>query len=764
MYAYQLLFSRAFSLLLIFLVYVALQNRLTCTGYVLNFIILGFILIDVLFSFALNFCRGVSFIPRHVPLNMYRRNKNGPSQPLNPKLYSLIFSFIVLADIDIDILLSCYTDLLFLDDFTLDFFILLLNFAKSLPNICYCFGRFLFISINQHLLAFFLLPSELSALWLFLLSIVLSGDVHPNPGPLVPDEFSTGFLSFCNWNLNSLASNDFARITLLNAENTIHKYDIISLCETSLNTTTTVTPNAIPGYSFHPLNHPSGERHGGVGIFYKESLPLRVRPDLCFDECLVTELRFGRKKLFFTVLYRNPCNKASSPAFHTFLSNFKNLHEGIQRENPYAAFFAGDINGHSQEWYADGDTNPEGSSLNELFTDLQLHQLIKEPTHFFNDFSNPSCIDIILTDQPNLVLNSGVRPSLDPLVKHQMTFCKLNFKIPPPPKYDRKVWHFKRAQAPLIKRALEIFPWEEHLKKFTDPSDQVELLTRTILNIMSNFIPNEIKKFRPSEPAWFNDDIRYRLKKQNKLFQKFKYKGYLSADRAVLDDYKSATASLIESSKENYLKKQGFKLADQSTSQKTYWKIMNHFLNKTKIPRIPPLFLGGSFIVCCKEKAKIFNDHFAKQCTPFDTPSVLPPLKYHTSNRLSHFGITITDIKDLIKLLKSNKAHGHDDVSVKMIQLCGDEICLPLLIIFQNVLDTGIYPSQWKLANVTPVHKQKDTQTVGNYRPMNALCSKILYNFLVKNNLITKHQSDFRPGESCGNQLLSLLTHEIDKN
>ena len=39
---------------------------------------------------------------------------------------------------------------------------------------------------------------------------------------------------------------------------------------------------------------------------------------------------------------------------------------------------------------------------------------------------------------------------------------------------------------------------------------------------------------------------------------------------------------------------------------------------------------------------------------------------------------------------------------------------------------------------------------------------KNLYNFLVKNNLITKHQSGFRPGDSCGNQLLS-LTHEIHK-
>ncbi len=77
--------------------------------------------------------------------------------------------------------------------------------------------------------------------------------------------------------------------------------------------------DAIPGYIFHPLNHPSGERRGGVGIFYKESLPLRVRADLSFDECLVSELRFGRKKIFFTVLYRNPCDKTSSLGFHYFL-------------------------------------------------------------------------------------------------------------------------------------------------------------------------------------------------------------------------------------------------------------------------------------------------------------------------------------------------------------------------------------------------------------------------------------------------------------
>ena len=123
-----------------------------------------------------------------------------------------------------------------------------------------------------------------------------SSDIHPNPGPV--NNVSGGFLSFCNWNLNTLSKDNFHRITLLEAHNTNHNYDIISLCETSLNDNIQVHDNALPGYKFHPCNHPDGDRSGGVGIFYKESLPLRIRQDLSLDECIVSEMIFGRKKYF----------------------------------------------------------------------------------------------------------------------------------------------------------------------------------------------------------------------------------------------------------------------------------------------------------------------------------------------------------------------------------------------------------------------------------------------------------------------------------
>ena len=90
---------------------------------------------------------------------------------------------------------------------------------------------------------------------------------------------------------------------------------------------------------------------------------------------------------------------------------------------------------------------------------------------------------------------------------------------------------------------------------------------------------------------------------------------------------------------------------------------MNEFLIKCKVPRIPPLFTNGNFVVSCKDKAQIFNTYFSEQCTPLMTDSVLPQLQYHTNERISTFDISLKEIKELLNLLK-RKAHGPDEISV----------------------------------------------------------------------------------------------------
>ena len=106
-----------------------------------------------------------------------------------------------------------------------------------------------------------------------------------------------------------------------------------------------------------------------------------VRNDLSFDESIVLELKFSRKKILFTVLYRSPAYNHTSPQFRTFLSNFKNLHSNIKAENPFATFFTGDFNAHSQFWWPDGNTIIEGLEIENLVASLGLSQIISEPTN-----------------------------------------------------------------------------------------------------------------------------------------------------------------------------------------------------------------------------------------------------------------------------------------------------------------------------------------------------------------------------------------------
>ena len=279
----------------------------------------------------------------------------------------------------------------------------------------------------------------------------------------------------------------------------------------------------LDNYTFVSRNSPNNTRHGGVGPFYKNSLPLVVRDDLGFDETIVVELKFGRKKNFFTLLYRSPSQTNNSPEFENFLQNIDTLYRKIKSENPYSIFLTGDFNGHSQLWWPGGDTTPKGSRIEDLTTSLGLSQLITEPTNFEPN-KKPSCIDLIFTDQPNLVLESGTRSSLDPFCHHQITHCRFNFKIPPPPPFSRKIWSYERANISLIRKCISNFPWEQHFSSNPDINWQVNSFTEIILNIMSNFIPNKVIKITPSDPPWISNSLKNMLNRQQRLFKNYQWK------------------------------------------------------------------------------------------------------------------------------------------------------------------------------------------------------------------------------------------------
>ena len=113
-----------------------------------------------------------------------------------------------------------------------------------------------------------------ATLWYFQLVIYLSNDISKNPGP--EPHFQNNLINFMSWNLNSLAKDNFHRVSLIEAHNSFFNYDLISVSETSLNDSVELPEPLLNEYSFLPCNNPTNTRCGGVGLFYRNSLPVVV--------------------------------------------------------------------------------------------------------------------------------------------------------------------------------------------------------------------------------------------------------------------------------------------------------------------------------------------------------------------------------------------------------------------------------------------------------------------------------------------------------
>ena len=85
-----------------------------------------------------------------------------------------------------------------------------------------------------------------------------------------------------------------------------------------------------------------------------------------------------------------------------------------------------------------------------------------------------------------------------------------------------------------------------------------------------------------------------------------------------------------------------------------------------------------------------------EQCALVQNASTLPVFNFKTNNWLKSFDINENHLHLIIKNLNANKAHGWDDLSIWMTQLCGKSIALPLKLLFKAILEEGTFPEDWK--------------------------------------------------------------------
>ena len=103
-----------------------------------------------------------------------------------------------------------------------------------------------------------------------------------------------------------------------------------------------------------------------------------------------------------------------------------------------------------------------------------------------------SCIDFIFTDQPSLVVDSSVHPTLHENCHHQITYCKFNLNI----EYsERLVWDFQKADVNAITTGINQVDWKFMFFFYKN------------VHCIFNFIPNKLDTFDDKDPPWMTEKL-----------------------------------------------------------------------------------------------------------------------------------------------------------------------------------------------------------------------------------------------------------------
>ena len=157
-------------------------------------------------------------------------------------------------------------------------------------------------------------------------------------------------------------------------------------------------------------DNPNDVKQGGFCLYLIESFKLRHVSTLYLLQYLFCDVTDQNMRSFIVIICRSPSQTADE--FNNFQLDLERLLGQIKYLKPTFTEVLGAFNPMSKSRWSENIITNEGSQIEFVATTYWLHQLISDSTHI--PTNNSSCISLILTDQPNLVINGGVHLSLHP--------------------------------------------------------------------------------------------------------------------------------------------------------------------------------------------------------------------------------------------------------------------------------------------------------------------------------------------------------------
>jgi hypothetical protein len=299
---------------------------------------------------------------------------------------------------------------------------------------------------------------------------------------------------------------------------------------------------------------------------------------------------------------------------------------------------------------------------------------------------------------------------------------------------------------------------------------------QTLNNIIHNAASQSLraKKHKSSQvnktQPWYHPTLKFlrqRVNAQGKLLKQFPNDPHIRGSYyKTLKNYRRSVKYHKKQFKQDMINK----LDDLcSNSPRDYWKLLaklkNENLDNDPTTQIKPDQWLKHFT---ELNSKSSNENINAQLWKNPLTCQLN----HTLNKQ----IELNEVQGAIKALKNGKACGLDGISNEMIKYGQHVLIKPLTKLFNHILMSGIYPSNWSVGYISPIYKTGNPLDPTNYRGItitscvakvfNSVLNNRLDKHLTDNHIIHESQIGFKKKSRTSDHLFVLrtLTDKIVKN
>ena len=497
----------------------------------------------------------------------------------------------------------------------------------------------------------------------------------------------------------------------------------------------------------HPvdLNNPNKFRRkgGGVLIAVKADLAVETKEIKIIKskaEILSVELKFSATD----IVCITTCYRVGTLGHANFCEIEKHLKSMAATKKYKKHVILGDFNLSQITWPEERSPLELERQFLDLFNDLGLDQIINTPTH-----EGGNTLDLLLTNVTGyaknvLVLNKNEVCSSD----HYGIIFKLGkVKLK---SSKRKMYNYKKANWEEMNRDLNRVSWDSYLQ-YTDAESAWINFKKILFQIIDKHIPIVTIKDKGS-PPWFDNDTFKLCRKKERLRSKYKQTGQVS-DYLLYSQCRKEFKNLVkEKMKSNFEDE-----LDPAIVSKKFWSHLKITSGTSRIPE--SVNYNGRFRNNPLDQSKLFNDYFSDQ---FSSASNYDIGVNFENDIINNIEINFRHVRKLLRSINVNKAPGPDGIHGKILKNCACSLAYPLSLLYKTSYNTGLIPTEWKLANIVPVHKKGSKANVENYRPISLTCLVMkIFEKIIRDELMLKcehllnaSQHGFLPHRSCTTQLI----------